>query len=154
MSLRYAGHVHPFSHSSHRLAGLPFLAQRTKPTVTRNADAGAAHWRPFVDVIEQPDGYEIQLEVPGVRADAINVECHERVLTISGEKVRDTSADDEAETLRHAARERRFGPFRRSFRLPSDVDEERIRAKCSNGVLSVTVPKLEQAGPTTIAIQS
>jgi HSP20 family protein len=72
------------------------------------------------------------------------------MLTIRGEKK--SEREEKKEQRRYA--ERSYGSFRRSFRLPSDADADRLEASCQDGVLSVTIPRTEEAKPRTIAVKA
>jgi len=106
-------------------------------------------WLPPVDVFEDNDSVKIVAEIPGVRADELNVSIENNVLTIRGEK-RQQSEDKSERVHRY---ERSYGIFERSFVLPATVDPERIEANCENGVLTITVPKSERARPRQIEIK-
>jgi HSP20 family protein len=106
-------------------------------------------WQPAVDIIETAQHYEIQLDLPGVKADQVQVELEDNTLKISGEKVR---PQNENETYRY--KERVTGTFARQFRLPEDANLNAINARFDNGVLSLTIQKQEQAKPRKIEIQS
>ncbi|MEM6251872.1 MAG: Hsp20/alpha crystallin family protein [Cyanobacteria bacterium P01_D01_bin.156] len=92
---------------------------------------------PAVDLIDAGDDYTLEVVLPGVSADAINIEASRKSITISGERVAAEVNDDQT-VLR---RERRYGSFRRVVHLPVVVDHENVRADYSNGILTVTVPK-------------
>lgn len=106
-------------------------------------------WQPAVDIIETAQHYEIQLDLPGVKAEQVQVELEDNTLKISGEKVR---PQNENETYRY--KERVTGNFARQFRLPEDTNLNAISARFDNGVLSLTIQKQEQAKPRKIEIQS
>jgi HSP20 family protein len=92
---------------------------------------------PAVDIAEKDNAYEITAELPGIDESNLDVELSNDILTIRGEK------KDEMEERRkdYYLSERRFGSFQRSFRLPEDVDAEKIEAAFRNGVLTLTLPK-------------
>jgi HSP20 family protein len=117
----------------------PFAVDGSAPT---------AAWVPAVDVTEDTDGVQIGIELPGVRPEEVNISLENGVLTIRGEKkqVRDARGDQ----LRRF--ERRYGSFERGFTLPTTVDVERIAARFEHGVLTVTLPRAEQAKPRRIEI--
>jgi HSP20 family protein len=102
-----------------------------------------------VDIFEQGDDLVIRAEVPGIERDAIEVKLADNTLTLSGERVRGTEADD----TRAYRRERVYGSFVRSFSLPKTVDATRIAATYKNGVLEITIPKVEEAKPRKINIK-
>ena len=106
-------------------------------------------WTPAVDIIEKGDDLVIRAEVPGIERDAIEVKLEDNTLILSGERVRETEADD----TRAYRRERVYGSFVRSFSLPKTVDATRISATYKNGILEITVPKAEEAKPRKIDIK-
>jgi len=92
---------------------------------------------PHVDVSETDKSYEISAELPGLDEKDIKVELKDDVLTLSGEK----KEESEKEEKDYHVSERRFGSFRRSFRLPSGVDQDNVSADFKNGVLKIAMPK-------------
>ncbi len=99
---------------------------------------GSGVFLPRVNVAEADDAWELMFELPGIAADAINIEYQDDVLTVTGERKFDETRAVEWKFHRV---EQRFGTFTRSFRLP-DVDGEKITAHCADGELAVRVPKL------------
>ena len=97
-------------------------------------------WRPVADVYETTSSYVIQLEVPGIEKEDISVEIKGKELVISGERrfIKDVSG-----TSYHIM-ERAYGPFYRKFLLPDDVDTSKISANLQNGLLTITVLKLNK----------
>ena len=105
---------------------------------------------PRVNIEEREDAFEVSAELPGVEEKNIEVTVEEGVMTISGH--RESSREEKKEgTL---LRERSYGSFRRSFRLGSTVDAEKIEASYKNGVLSVKLPKAEAARPRQIPVST
>jgi HSP20 family protein len=92
---------------------------------------------PPVDLVERNGGYELQAELPGLTGDQIEIKLANGMLTIKGEKSSERVEDEEDYHLR----ERSYGSFQRSFRVPENVDADKIEAKVDNGVLKVTMPK-------------
>ncbi len=92
---------------------------------------------PVVDVEQHDKAYEISVELPGVVAEDVNVECTDDLLVVSGSKERKQTRG-EGENRRS---ERVYGSFRRSFRLPDDALRENIEARFSDGVLTVSIPR-------------
>jgi HSP20 family protein len=105
-------------------------------------------WLPPVDVWETETELVLAFELPGIPEDEISVEIEDNVLTVSGERER----SQEHSSDRFYRFERRFGQFQRSVTLPVGVDESKIAADYSNGVLEVRVPKPEEAKPRRITI--
>jgi HSP20 family protein len=96
---------------------------------------------PAVDVAEKDKAYEITAELPGMDEKAIELKVAGGVLTITGEK----QEEKEEKKKGYYLSERRFGSFQRSFRIPDDVDADKIDAGFKKGVLTVTLPKKPEA---------
>jgi HSP20 family protein len=105
-------------------------------------------WIPALDIVENDDDYVLRADLPGLTEQDINVELHNDVLTVSGER---KSEHEERKQGYHRV-ERSSGSFRRSVRLPEGVSPESVRATFERGVLEVTVPKPEQQGPHKVQI--
>ena len=103
---------------------------------------------PETDVTETENEIRVTMDLPGMRAEDIDVELENNVLTISGER-REESHKDEG---RFQLAERRWGEFSRSFVLPREVEGDRINARYSDGVLTVTIPKAESARRRRISV--
>lgn len=113
------------------------------------ADSSAtADWIPPADIGEYKDRWVLKFDVPGVHTDAIEITLDQGVLTISGEREKD-SANGDAERRRV---ERPHGRFYRRFTLPDTVDTTNVRAAGRNGVLEVTIPKQPKAQPRKIEV--
>lgn len=104
---------------------------------------------PAVDVTEDDKRYTVTAELPGAKKEDVTIELHEGTLTIRGEKRSEREEKDEHR--RHV--ERSFGAFSRSFSLPANADERGIKASFEDGVLTVEIPKTEQAKPKTVDIK-
>ena len=107
-----------------------------------------AGWTPAVDLLQDKDHVVLRAELPGLRREDIHVSLHEDILTLSGERRQKKSADERG-NLRS---ERFFGRFERRFVLPVRVDAERVSASYEDGILSVTLPKAEEAKPRQIEV--
>ena len=105
---------------------------------------------PALDVEEDEDGFTLHVELPGVEPEHVELSLEENVLTISGE--RRFYDDREADGFRRV--ERHFGRFHRAVRLPDRVDADRVRATYDDGMLTIVVPKAEEAKPRRIAINA
>ncbi len=104
---------------------------------------------PPVNVFADRDGYVVKLEVPGIAPENVAIEAEGRTLTVSGK--REVPAPSEGSFHR---RERGTGQFSRSFQLPADIDLSRAEATCKHGILTVRVPKREEAKPRQISIKA
>jgi HSP20 family molecular chaperone IbpA len=103
------------------------------------------------DVIETEGEIRVVCEMPGMRPDDIDVELENNVLTLRGEKHEERS-DENGDDASYHLRERRWGRFTRSFVLPREVEQDRIRADYADGILTVTIPKSEKARRRRIEI--
>lgn len=104
---------------------------------------------PMVDIIERENEFSIKVELPGVDKKDVKITVQNDVLTIKGEKKQENEI--KGENYQHI--ERSYGIFQRSFTLPTSVHSEKIDASYDNGVLSVTIPKLEEAKPKEIEVK-
>jgi HSP20 family protein len=100
---------------------------------------------PLVDVHETEDEYLVKVDLPGVKADDVNVEVNENVLSISGSRVAD-------ETGQTQLVERPYGSFVRTLTLPRGVDSDSIEAGYQDGVLELRIPKPAERKPKRITI--
>jgi HSP20 family protein len=115
----------------------------------REGGEATTSWAPAIDISERKDAYVVTAEVPGVKPEELEVTLEEGLLTIKGERRMEEETSD-----RHYHRvERRYGAFRRSITLPSQVQADAIEAGYSDGVLQVVVPKAESAKPKKINVQ-
>lgn len=95
---------------------------------------------PAANISESENGYRIELAIPGFSKDEFSIEVQERLLQVSSRK----EAEEEKKYLR---KEFSAQSFHRSFRLPKTVDTDAIEAQYDNGVLVLSLPKLEEAKP-------
>jgi len=106
-------------------------------------------WGPSLDLSETKNDLIVKAEIPGIDPKDIDISLNKDVLTIKGEKRRET---EEKEENYHFI-ERNYGAFARSIRLPREVQNEKINASYKNGVLRVTLPKSEEAKKKEIKIK-
>lgn len=107
---------------------------------------------PEADVLETEKEIRVNLEMPGMKPDEIEIGLENNILTISGEKRQERTEGDEKHTW-HLT-ERRYGKFSRSFVLPRDVESEAIEASFEDGVLNVVIPKSERARRRRIDVRT
>ena len=103
---------------------------------------------PAVNLTEDKDNYHVRAELPGIDADALDIQVNGRNLTISGER----TIPSEGENVRYHRREREAGKFSRAIGLPGDIDADRVGAKMVNGVLTVSIAKSEASKPKQITV--
>lgn len=101
---------------------------------------------PAASVLEDSDGYTLQVEMPGVNKEGLEISVENNELTILGRRSLPTVEG----TLIH--RESRVENFRRAFELDPSIDTDKISAKVDNGVVTLTLPKAEQVKPRKIAV--
>jgi HSP20 family protein len=116
---------------------------------TRHPEASFGAWAPAVDIFERQDHVVIRAEVPGIQKEAMDVRIENGVLTLQGER----KEEKEVEDVNVHLTERVYGSFTRSFSLPTTVDATRVTAVYKDGVLEVTVPKIETAKPKKVEIK-
>ncbi len=109
----------------------------------------AGAWSPAVDVVEHDDSFVIEAELPGMNKDDIKISVTNDVLTIRGEK----KIEKEDKKKNYHRMERSYGSFSRTFALPGNVKADKVDAEFKNGILTVTVPKSEEAKPKQIDVK-
>mgnify|MGYP003574817836 CR=1 FL=1 len=109
----------------------------------------ASTWKPSVDISETQDEFVVTADLPGINREDLNVTVADGRLTIRGERRQESQA---AEGSIHRV-ERVYGTFTRAFDLPTAVNSENITASYRDGVLSVSVPKAEEAKPKQIEVK-
>jgi HSP20 family protein len=109
-----------------------------------------AAWAPTVDISERKDAYLVAAELPGVKADDLEITFEDGLLTIQGER---RFAHDSAEEKMHRT-ERYYGAFRRSITLPSHVEADKIEASTQDGVLQILVPKAPDVQAKRIQVRA
>ena len=105
---------------------------------------------PLLNLTEDKDNYYVRAELPGVKADELDIQVTGKNLAISGERKIATAE----EGARYHRREREAGTFSRMIGLPGEVDTEKVEAKLENGILSIVVSKAEVAKPKQITVGS
>ena len=103
---------------------------------------------PAIDVKESNNEFIVTADVPGCKADDIDISVYGSTLTISGEKKQQQEKKEEG----YYHIERSYGSFRRELTLPSEVEADKIKASCKDGVLSVTLPKSERAKAVKVKV--
>ena len=119
----------------------PELAQRHEPT------RGAPRYRPLVDILELPDELRVIADMPGAKADDIDIKLEKGMLTIHA-KVEPRRPED----ADYLIREYDVGDFYRVFELSENIDAEQISAEYVDGVLSLHLPKTEKKKPQAVKI--
>jgi HSP20 family protein len=99
---------------------------------------------PAVNVSENEKGFKIEVAAPGFSKENFSLHIEKRTLSIKGEHKAETSEEKETNTEKYTRREFQLGSFERKFTLPENVDQENIEAKYENGILSITILRLEE----------
>lgn len=103
----------------------------------------AAIWSPAVEATENPTEYLLTAELPGISPENIEVSVVDGVLTLKGSKEEERRSEDKERTFHMWERE--YGKFERTFRFPLEVEDEKVSAEFTNGVLTIKVPKAKEA---------
>jgi HSP20 family protein len=107
-----------------------------------------SHWTPALDVFEDKDSLTVKAELPGMKKEDIELSLHDGCLSISGERKGESKHAD-AEVYRA---ERFVGRFQRTVSLPTPVATDKVKAQYKDGILTVTLPKTEEAKPKHIDV--
>ncbi len=105
-------------------------------------------WAPTVDVAETDENIVVTAELPGVKQNDVEITVVNDVLTLKGEK----KEEKEIKKENYHRIERSYGSFQRSITLPTGVQADKAKASYKDGVLTVTIPKVEEAKPKSIKI--
>jgi HSP20 family protein len=111
-----------------------------------------SNWTPAVDIKETASDIRVDLELPGLKPEDVEITTENGLLTIRGEKTK--TERKEGEDSRYHVVERNYGSFMRSFTLPQGVDENQIQAEFDSGILSVRIPKAALPQPKRIQISA
>lgn len=110
--------------------------------------AGMNHWSPALDVHDDKDAFTVNLEAPGLKNEDFEISYHDGVLNIAGER----KQEKDSEEKNYFRRERFYGRFTRSVSLPTGIKSGDIAATYKDGILTVTLPKAEEAKPKHIKV--
>lgn len=105
-------------------------------------------WTPALDVYEDKDQFAVKAELPGMKKEDIEVSLHDGSLTVSGER----KSEHETKDAGVYRSERYFGRFQRTVDLPNTVDASKVKADYQDGILTITLPKTEEAKPKRISV--
>jgi HSP20 family protein len=125
-----------------RLFGEDFLDESSKNGLMPSA------WRPMTDIYETKDAYVFKVELPGFKKEDIKVEFSNETLVLRGER----KQEEEVKNENCHRLERSYGMFERSFNIPKNVDAKKIDASLKDGILLLTIPKVEEAKTKAIPI--
>ncbi len=138
------------------MAGMRRLMRRMfeDPFLTQDFDLvdQSQAWDFPLDVMENKDAYEVKASLPGINPDDLEITYNNNTLTIRGE-VQEEKEDKDKEGHYHL-RERRYGSFSRSIYLPTPINSGKINANYDSGVLTLELPKAEEAKPKRIPVRA
>ncbi len=106
-------------------------------------------WQPPVDIFEDAESLIIKAELPGIDQKDIDVRIEDNTLTLRGER----RHDEEVKKENYHRVERYYGSFQRSFSLPATIDQEKVKATCDKGILTIILPKKEETKPKQISVE-
>jgi HSP20 family protein len=106
-------------------------------------------WVPAVDIFETNEAIVLKAELPGITSQDISVEVKDNTLTLKGEK----KFEKEVKEENYHRVERSYGSFQRAFTLPGTIHQEKVKAKFKDGILEITLPKVEEAKPKQIKVE-
>lgn len=109
-----------------------------------------ADFQPSLDVSETDEAIQIRVDLPGIKPEEVDVEVRNNVLEITGE--RKEEREEKGKSWHRT--ERRVGRFARSLALPCDVQDDKVEAECTNGVLTIMLPKAEKAKSKKINVKA
>ena len=131
------------------MAEKPIETSATTDVVERERTRSGRHYRPHVDILEHADELTVLADMPGVKADAIDIHFENGALTIYGKVDERQAAETE-----YLMQEYGVGDFSRTFQVSEHVDAARITAEYADGVLTLHLPKVEAAKPRKITVQT
>ena len=118
------------------------------PDTWLSDDTSLSEWRPVADITDHESKIVIRAELPGVDKKDIHVDLKDNILTLEGER----SHEKETKEEKYYHKERVYGKFSRSFRLPDGLNPDNIKADYKDGVLTIELPKPEEKKPKKIAV--
>jgi HSP20 family protein len=135
------GELDRLGRAINRLAGAPLSG------VFRQPGAGVF---PLMNITEESDQFVVRAELPGMKADEIDISVTHDTLSISGER----KIPAESQDAKYHRKEREAGKFNRIVNMPGQVNTEKVEASSVDGILTVILPKAEEAKPKQISIKS
>ena len=124
-----------------------FLRDAFSPAVA-GGEASTRTWAPPVDIYENGDSLVLKAELPGVNPDDVEIRVEDNTLYLKG----DRKFEKEVKEQNYHRIERSYGTFTRTFSLPNSIDADKVGASYKDGILTLTMPKKEEAKPKTIKI--
>lgn len=114
----------------------------------RAGDGSLSAWAPEVDIHETSDALVLEADLPGIDEKDLDIRVENNLLTIRGERKFEKKVNEDS----YLRVERSYGAFTRSFSLPHTINTDQIQAEYRNGVLTIRLPKREEAKPKQVKI--
>ena len=108
-----------------------------------------AVWMPLTDIAEDNDNYYLKVDLPGIKKQDVKISYIDGNLSISGERVQDKEAKDK----KIHRIERSYGKYYRSFNIPKEIKDDKIKAEFKDGQLTIIIPKADEVKPKEIDIK-
>ena len=138
----------PFSQLSSLRDEIDRLFDSPLSSFTEGTQPFLSGWLPAVDLFQDKDNIIVRAELPGMKKEEIEISLHDGVLTLSGER----KAEEKYKEAEACRSERFLGRFHRTLPLPSVVAAEKAKASYKDGILTVVLPKAEEAKPKQIEV--
>jgi HSP20 family protein len=116
--------------------------------VSGEGEVSTRTWAPPVDIYENGDNLVLKAELPGINPDDVEIRVEDNTLYLKGER----KFEKEVKEQSYHRVERTYGTFTRTFSLPNSIDADKVAASYKDGVLTLNLPKREEAKPKTIKI--
>lgn len=143
------GYWNPFRQLNSLREEIDRLFESPLAELTSGSQQLLSGWLPAVDIHEDNDNFYVQAELPGMSKEDIDISLHDGTLTLCGERKENKRREND-EVLRS---ERFLGRFQRTFSLPAPVSADKVKASYTDGVLTITLPKAEEAKPKQIEVK-
>ncbi|MCH8033612.1 MAG: Hsp20/alpha crystallin family protein [Bacteroidetes bacterium] len=117
--------------------------------VTRKEEYDKTVWMPLTDIAEDNDNYYLKVDLPGIKNGDVKISYIDGNLSISGERVQEKEVKDK----KIHRIERSYGKYYRSFNIPKEIKDDKIKAEFKDGQLTITIPKADEVKPKEIDIK-
>ncbi len=141
------GLANPFEELESMRRQMDLLTEGLTRGLLRETTAGVF---PLVNITEDKNCYYVRAELPGLKADELDISVTGDTISISGEKKISTEEED----VQYHRRERESGKFSRIVSLPSQIDSGKVEAHCADGILTIVLPKAEAAKLKQISVKA
>ncbi len=121
--------------------------------ITHKGDIDEKHdnavWMPLTDISEDNDNFYLKADLPGIKKEDVNISYTDGTICISGER----SQEKETKEKKFHRIERSYGKYYRSFTIPTEIKDDKIKAEFKDGQLTITIPKADEVKPKEIDIK-